>query len=152
MLKDDNSSKIHESASGKEAVGRCVNLLKDNQEKWVVKMGFGSLLNFMVDEIPGRLAHHVIDKFNDKKTVIRVRGQKIRVKEWKEQYEGHFVGASSLVENIQHFKDKNDFNISLNFVMMFVIFLVECTKNGMMKEDILKYFYHGTEFSQFDSC
>ncbi|KAL8233168.1 hypothetical protein R6Q57_002946 [Mikania cordata] len=36
---------------------RCVNLLKENQKKSVVNMGFGSLLNFMVDGISGRLAH-----------------------------------------------------------------------------------------------
>ncbi|KAL8230026.1 hypothetical protein R6Q57_014926 [Mikania cordata] len=75
-----------------------------------------------------------------------------KVKEWRDQYEGRFVGASNLVDNIHHLEDKDDFNFRLNFVMMFVIVLVECTKNGRMKEDILKYFYHGTDFKQFDRC
>ncbi|KAL8256343.1 hypothetical protein R6Q59_031410 [Mikania micrantha] len=147
-----------------EAKERCVNLLKDNQKKSVVKMGFWSLLNFMVDAIPRRSAHYVIDKFDDKKMVIRGRRfEQItpldvldkKVKECREQNEDRFVGASSsssLVDNIQHLEDKEDFNFRLNFVMMFVIVLVECTKNGRMKEDILKYLYHGTDFSQFDWC
>ncbi|KAL8242199.1 hypothetical protein R6Q59_012501 [Mikania micrantha] len=153
------------------------------QKKSVVNTGFGSLLNFMVDGIPGRLAHYVIEKFDDKKMVIRVGGHKIRVNkepvrnllglsyegrrfeqitpldvldksvnEWRDQYEGRFVGVSHLVDNIQHSEDKDDFNFRLNFVMMFVIVLVECTKNGRMKEDILRYFYHGTNFKQFDWC
>ncbi|KAL8231230.1 hypothetical protein R6Q57_001008 [Mikania cordata] len=74
------------------------------------------------------------------------------VKEWRDQYEGHFVGASHLVDNIQHYEDKDDFNFRLNFVMMFVIVLVECTKNGRVKEDIHRYFYNGTNFKQFDWC
>ncbi|KAL8233166.1 hypothetical protein R6Q57_002944 [Mikania cordata] len=40
----------------------------------------------------------------------------------------------------------------LNFVMMFITVLVECTKNGRMKEDILRYFYPGTNFKHFDWC
>ncbi|KAL8216417.1 hypothetical protein R6Q57_023254 [Mikania cordata] len=146
-------------------------------------MGFGSLLNFMVDGIPGRLAHYVIEKFDDKKMVIRVGGHKIRVnkesiknllglscegrmfeqitpldvldksvKGWRDPYEGRFIGASHLVDNILHSEDKDDFNFRLNFVMMFVVVLVECTKNGRMKEDILRYFYHGANFKQFDWC
>ncbi|KAL8257631.1 hypothetical protein R6Q59_029672 [Mikania micrantha] len=122
------------------------------------------------DGIPGMLAHYVVDKFDDKKMVIRVNGEKIRVdkesvknllglssqgrrfeqitpldvmdkkvKEWRGQYEGRFVGASSLVDSIQRSEDKNNFNFRMNFVMLFVIVLVECTKNGRMKEDILLY-------------
>ncbi|KAD2805043.1 hypothetical protein E3N88_38420 [Mikania micrantha] len=57
-----------------------------------------------------------------------------------------------LFDNIQRSEDKNNFNFRMNFVMLFVIVLVECTKNGRMKEDIVRYFYSGTDFSKFDWC
>ncbi|KAL8252476.1 hypothetical protein R6Q59_036169 [Mikania micrantha] len=71
------------------------------------------------------------------------------VKQWRGRYEGRFVGASHLVDNIQQY-EKDDFNFRLNFVMMFITVFVECTKNRRMKEDILRYFYPATNFKHFD--
>ncbi|KAL8217911.1 hypothetical protein R6Q57_021284 [Mikania cordata] len=138
---------------------RCVRLLIDKQRKDVVDMGFGSLINFNVDGIPRR-----VDKESVKNLLgLCSKGRRFeqitpldvmdkKVTEWPWQYEGRFVGASSLVDNIQRLEVENNFNFRMNFAMLFVIVLVECTNNGRMKEDILRYFYSGTDFSKFDWC
>ncbi|KAK9063162.1 hypothetical protein SSX86_017032 [Deinandra increscens subsp. villosa] len=58
---------------------RCIQSLRPNQKDAVRKMGFGQLLTFMVDCIPLRLGHYVVDHFSPAHMVIKVGTKQVNV-------------------------------------------------------------------------
>ncbi|KAK9049238.1 hypothetical protein SSX86_031795 [Deinandra increscens subsp. villosa] len=58
---------------------RCIQALRPNQKDAVRKMGFGQLLTFMVDCIPLRLGHYVIDNFSPDLMIIKVGTKDVKV-------------------------------------------------------------------------
>lgn len=60
---------------------KCVKGLKEKQRDAVVKMGFGKILQFKIDGIPGKLAHYVVDNFDPDKMEIKVENGSIKIDE-----------------------------------------------------------------------
>ncbi|MFS8009077.1 hypothetical protein Hanom_Chr14g01280291 [Helianthus anomalus] len=55
--------------------------MSNKQKQTVQNMGFGSILKIKTDSIPGRLAHFVVDKFNQRDMVIKLSVGNIEVNE-----------------------------------------------------------------------
>ncbi|KAJ0808704.1 hypothetical protein HanPI659440_Chr01g0006301 [Helianthus annuus] len=58
-----------------------VNAMSNKQKQTVQNMGFGSILKIKTDSIPGRLAHFVVDHFNQRDMVIKLSVGNIEVNE-----------------------------------------------------------------------
>ncbi|KAK9053466.1 hypothetical protein SSX86_030100 [Deinandra increscens subsp. villosa] len=58
---------------------RCIQALRPNQKDAVRKMGFGQLLTFMVDCIPLRLGHYVVDHFSPDLMIIKFGTKQVKV-------------------------------------------------------------------------
>ncbi|KAD7480208.1 hypothetical protein E3N88_03344 [Mikania micrantha] len=58
---------------------RCVKLLRDNQKRGVMEMGFGNLLKFNMDGIPSKMAHFVVDRLKCKRMEIICRGGCLKI-------------------------------------------------------------------------
>ncbi|KAI3762293.1 hypothetical protein L1987_52718 [Smallanthus sonchifolius] len=75
-----------------------------------------------------------------------------KVKEWRDQYEGCFVAPSEIVRHIESARDEDSFEFRMDFVMLFVTVMIQCLKQGRLKEEILKYFIAETDFRNIDWC
>ncbi|KAI3777134.1 hypothetical protein L1987_46928 [Smallanthus sonchifolius] len=57
-----------------------------------------------------------------------------------------------IVRHIESGKDEDSFEFRMNFVMLFVTVMIQCLKQGRLKEEILKYITAETEFQNIDWC
>ncbi|KAD3641993.1 hypothetical protein E3N88_31217 [Mikania micrantha] len=162
---------------------RCVKLLRDNQKRGVMEMGFGSLLKFNMDCIPSKMAHFVVDRLKCKRMEIICRGGCLKITPqlihkllglpiggvkiqsivpmevldesvglWRRGYEGRLLATRQIVEKIESSEDENTFEFKMDFLVLFMTVLVECHKNGRVKEGILRYITSQTDFSKIDWC
>ncbi|KAD3337024.1 hypothetical protein E3N88_32544 [Mikania micrantha] len=60
------------------------------------------------------------------------------VSEWRAQFEGRLLATRTLVERTESTEDEDAFNFRMNFIMLFMIVLVEFHKNGRAREGILR--------------
>ncbi|KAL8214478.1 hypothetical protein R6Q57_003927 [Mikania cordata] len=58
---------------------RCVKLLRDNQKRGVMEMGFGNLLKFNMDGIPSKMAHFVVDRLKCSRMEIICKGGCLKI-------------------------------------------------------------------------
>ncbi|KAL8264350.1 hypothetical protein R6Q59_022480 [Mikania micrantha] len=157
---------------------RCVKLLRDNQKRGVMEMGFGNLLKFNMDDIPSKMAHFVVDRLKCKRMEIICRGGCLKITPqlihklmglpiggvkiqsivpmevldesvgvWRRQYEGRLLATRQIVEKIESSEDENTFDFKMDFIVLFMVVLVECHKNGRVKDGILRYITSQTDFS-----
>ncbi|MFS7918628.1 hypothetical protein Hanom_Chr03g00203361 [Helianthus anomalus] len=70
----------------------------------------------------------------------------VAVMAWRKRYRARFVAPTNLAQSIVTSDEANSFNFRLDFLMLFLTFMVECNRNGRMKEWILK------SFTQIKSC
>ncbi|KAD3337886.1 hypothetical protein E3N88_33407 [Mikania micrantha] len=123
---------------------RCVKLLRDNQKRGVMEMGFGNLLKFNMDGIPSKMAHFVVDRLKCKRMEIICRGGCLKITPQ--------LIHKQIVEKIESSEDENTFDFKMDFIVLFMAVLVECHKNGRVKEGILRYITSQTDFSEIDWC
>ncbi|KAL8232572.1 hypothetical protein R6Q57_002350 [Mikania cordata] len=71
---------------------------------------------------------------------------------WRRQYEGRFLATRQIVEKIESVEDENTFDFKMDFLVLFMAILVECHKNGRVREGILRYITSETDFSEIDWC
>ncbi|KAL8224287.1 hypothetical protein R6Q57_019762 [Mikania cordata] len=116
---------------------RCVKLLRDNQKRGVMEMGFGNLLKFNMDGIPSKMTHFVVDRLKCKRMEIICRGGCLKITSqlihkllglpiggvkiqsivpmvvldesvvWRRQYEGRLLTTREIVEKIESSEDEN---------------------------------------------
>ncbi|KAL8216151.1 hypothetical protein R6Q57_022988 [Mikania cordata] len=175
------ASDSEDAKSQKAQLFRCVKLLRDNQKRGVMEMGFGNLLKFNMDGIPSKMAHFVVDRLKCKRMEIICRGGCLKITPqlihkllgipiggvkiqsivqmealdesvgmWRRQYEGWLLATRKIVEKIESSEDENTFDFKMYFLVLFIVVLVECHKNGRVKEGILRYITSQTDFSEID--
>ncbi|KAL8265486.1 hypothetical protein R6Q59_023616 [Mikania micrantha] len=57
--------------------------------------------------------------------------------QWRRQYEGRLQATRQIVEKIKCVEDENTFDFRMDFLILFLAVLVECHKNGRVRENIL---------------
>ncbi|KAL8251080.1 hypothetical protein R6Q59_034773 [Mikania micrantha] len=67
---------------------------------------------------------------------------------WRRQYEGRLLATRQIVEKIESAEDENTFDFKMDFLVLFMAVLVECHKNGRLKEGIAEF--HSQYFKQFN--
>ncbi|KAD4888794.1 hypothetical protein E3N88_20867 [Mikania micrantha] len=68
--------------------------------------------------------------------------------QWRRQYEGRLIAIREIVEKIESAEDENTFDFRMDFLLLFMTILVECHKNGRVRENILRYITSETDFSK----
>ncbi|XP_035846456.1 uncharacterized protein LOC118492485 [Helianthus annuus] len=76
----------------------------------------------------------------------------VAVEAWRKRYRKRFVAPTNLARSILTSDEANSFDFRLDFLMLFLTVMVECNKNGRMKEWILKTFRGDTDFSKINWC
>ncbi|KAJ0485815.1 hypothetical protein HanHA89_Chr14g0572631 [Helianthus annuus] len=71
---------------------------------------------------------------------------------WRKRYRSRFVAPTKLAQSISTSDEDNSFNFRLDFLMLFLTVMVECNRNGRMKEWILKSLTGNTDFSKINWC
>ncbi|KAL8227414.1 hypothetical protein R6Q59_000120 [Mikania micrantha] len=71
---------------------------------------------------------------------------------WRRGYEGRLLATRQIVEKIESSEDENTFDFKMDFLVLLLTVLVECHKNGRVKEGILRYITSQTDFSKIDWC
>ncbi|KAL8257119.1 hypothetical protein R6Q59_029160 [Mikania micrantha] len=61
---------------------------------------------------------------------------------WRRRYEGRLLATRQIVEKIESSEDENTFDFKMDFIVLFMTILVECHKNGRVKEGILRSEYN----------
>ncbi|KAL8200196.1 hypothetical protein R6Q57_011535 [Mikania cordata] len=72
--------------------------------------------------------------------------------QWRRQYEGKLLETRQIVEKIESAEDENTFDFRMDFLVLFIVVLVECHKNGRVRESILRYITSETYFLKIDWC
>ena len=156
--------------------------LNHKQRQFVKDIGFGSLLGFSIDSLPGKLVYYVVDSFDSKEMVIKTSRGDIKCdrqavhdvfgvpmgptniydleessnndleNEWLGQWN---IGKKVRPANIASMFN-NDYEISemfkINILMLFVSTMVESDSNGYIKLDLLKRLPKNSDLRSFDWC
>ncbi|KAD0111626.1 hypothetical protein E3N88_44776 [Mikania micrantha] len=72
--------------------------------------------------------------------------------QWRRQYEGRLIATREIVEKIESAEDEDTFHFRMDFLLLIMTILVECHKNGRVRENILRYITSETDFSKIDWC
>ncbi|KAM0012531.1 hypothetical protein Hdeb2414_s0051g00751611 [Helianthus debilis subsp. tardiflorus] len=156
--------------------------LSAEQKECVSQMGFGKMLSFTVDGIPGQLGQYVVDNLDTDKMCIKLeRGSIDITKEVIHQLVG-VPNGGVWMNNVDDKKaDKTisklwrsnyprdevspgdiaerleahkvaDWMFRVDFLQLFSSIMIDCQKNGKCKMCLLPYFTEEREISELDWC
>ncbi|KAK9067079.1 hypothetical protein SSX86_014403 [Deinandra increscens subsp. villosa] len=74
------------------------------------------------------------------------------VVKWRSRYDCSNIAPSHMVRNIKAARDEDSFNFRMDFIMCFLSVLVECNRNGRLKEKILDFISGDIDWKDIDWC
>lgn len=77
-LKKDSPFGLHIRTSPSTMVD-ALQSLTDDQKESVKEMGFGSMLTMKLTNIPAKLAHFLVQNFDDERLILRIGGAEIKI-------------------------------------------------------------------------
>lgn len=141
--------------------------LSDAQKQAVKDIGMGCLLGMKLDGVPQRIGYHVVDNLNTNTMCIGLETGNIKITEqsiheilglpvdgidiesfqpptgstdllqiWKTQFDKQRISPSDVQDRIKQMRDSGTM-FKLNFLMIVVSVLAECTRVGECKPKIL---------------
>ncbi|KAJ0840117.1 hypothetical protein HanPSC8_Chr14g0614891 [Helianthus annuus] len=120
-----------------------------NTEEMAIEMSCGSI-NVDVESVHDLF--RIPNKGIDMQNVRPSEKLDVAVMAWRKRYRARFVAPTKLAQSIVTSDEDNSFNFRLDFLMLFLTVMVECNRNGRMKEWILKSFTGHTDFSKINWC
>ncbi|KAJ0786395.1 hypothetical protein HanOQP8_Chr02g0054981 [Helianthus annuus] len=120
-----------------------------NPEEMAIEMPCGSI-DVDVESVHDLLG--IPKKGIDMQNVRTYSKLDVAVEAWRKRYRKRFVAPTNLARSILTSDEANSFHFRLDFLMLFLTVMVECNKNGQMKEWILKTFTGDTDFSKINWC
>ncbi|GKC13816.1 hypothetical protein Tco_1010598 [Tanacetum coccineum] len=156
--------------------------LKPNQKACLEEIGFGSMVEFKVDGIPGKLGLYVVDNFDGDNMEIKLskgcivltkdmigemlglknegldilEGNPNRddemVRNWKQQYGDAREIKPGDVKMRMRKSEKADLNFKLNFIVLFTSIMGNIRQKGVCDTSILDYITPNTNLSNINWC
>ncbi|KAJ0469271.1 putative papain-like cysteine peptidase superfamily [Helianthus annuus] len=168
--------------SSPKSLYEALQKLSTEQKDCVRHMGFGKMLSFTVDGIPGQLGHYVVDNLDTNRMCIKLeRGSIDITKEAIHQLVGVPNGgvwmnniddkradkAMSKLWRAHYPRDEvspgdiakrlethkvADWMFRVDFLQLFSSIMINCQKNGKCKMCLLPYFTEERDISELDWC
>ncbi|KAM0015855.1 putative papain-like cysteine peptidase superfamily [Helianthus debilis subsp. tardiflorus] len=168
--------------SSPKSLYEALQKLSTEQKDCVRHMGFGKMLSFTVDGIPGQLGHYVVDNLDTNRMCIKLeRGSIDITKEAIHQLVGVPNGgvwmnniddkradkAMSKLWRAHYSRDEvspgdiakrlethkvADWMFRVDFLQLFSSIMINCQKNGKCKMCLLPYFTEERDISELDWC
>ncbi|KAK1430004.1 hypothetical protein QVD17_12424 [Tagetes erecta] len=166
--------------SSPKALWEGIKVLSDDQRKAVKSMGFGRLLSFNVNGVPGGLAFYVVDKLDTKTMSIEIESGSVSItkerihqllgvpnggddfvaegvvnatvsKMWRRVYGISEISPANIVNRLRTYTVA-DWLFRIDFVMLFITTMIDCQKNGKCKTSIMPVFTESRDISKLDWC